>query len=453
MAYQMKVAPDLESLLDTHVTPFILIDRDYRIVAANRKYLERYHLTDPAKVIGRKCHEVSHHSTRPCHLNGEDCPHKHVFETGAPHDVLHCHYDERGGKEYVSIHATPVYSPDGALTYMGEALCVRACTEELRFENLEMVGTSPAFAQLVGHLCAAAESDAPVLITGETGVGKELAAQLVHRKSARAAHPFVPVDCTVLTEELFANELFGHERGAFTGCVGRKPGLFELANHGTLFLDEIGDLPPRIQTKLLRVLETGRFRRVGGTALLKADVRLVCATNRDLKQMVEEGTFRADLYYRIAGLHIEIPPLRFRRQDIPLLVDHLSACRGKRGGWNRFSPQAREWLMSYDYPGNVRELRNIVERAELLARDAHIEPHHLPPELAPGAAPRHKPAAPARQCASARGIGTEELREALARFNGNRREAAQWLGLSERTLYRRLRELRAGEVSKITRVA
>jgi DNA-binding NtrC family response regulator len=341
--------------------------------------------------------------------------------------------------QYVRIAAHPIFDEAGALLYISESMHTCAHSAELAgsADASEMVGQSRMFNHVVGHLCAAAESDAPILLTGETGSGKELAARLIHRKSARAARPFVPLDCTVLTQELCADELFGHEKGAFTGCAGAKPGLFDVAHRGTLFLDEIGDMPPAIQAKLLRVLETGTYRRVGGTDLQKVDVRLICATNRDLRAMVAEGRFRADLYYRIACVHLEVPPLRHRREDIPELVRHFLAQRAPAQG---ITPAAMALLAAYDYPGNVRELANVVDRARILARDTDIDVAHLPAELQ-GTADR----CVRRDPVAARiNLGdTESIRDALTRFEGNRRRAASWLGLSERTLYRRLRQIQA----------
>lgn len=276
----------------------------------------------------------------------------------------------------------------------------------------------------------------PGLLLGESGTGKELAALALHRLSPRRDKPFVPVDCSGLTETLFESELFGHEKGAFTGANQRKIGLVEAAGGGTLFLDEVGDIPLALQVKLLRLLETGTYRRVGGIEALAADFRLVAATHRDLKAMVEEGTFRRDLYYRIAAFPIHLPALRERREDLPLLVQALLA-RLAGGRRMRLSPQSLAILETYDFPGNIRELRNILERAVLLTDAGVIQPEALPPELGNGQDPSKSvepdPILPLKQAER------RYVRWALRRVNGDKNRLARLLGISERTLYRKLK--------------
>ncbi|MBP6319681.1 MAG: sigma-54-dependent Fis family transcriptional regulator [Rubrivivax sp.] len=304
----------------------------------------------------------------------------------------------------------------------------------------DLLGDSAALQRLWEMTTAVADSDVTVLITGESGVGKELVAHAVHQASPRRAERFVAVDCCTLQETLFESELFGHERGAFTGADRRKPGLIEAAAGGTLFLDEIGDIGAALQAKLLRVLETGRFRRVGGTADLRADVRVVAATNRDLPKAVRDGQFRADLYYRLCAFVLEVPPLRERRDDIPALVRHFTTRRAPPGQVLDWSPAALQRLQDYDWPGNVRELRNVVERAVLLAlRSGRVEPQHLP-DLRSGQAGESTGLALA-------GLGAEPtldeierhyLQHLLDKYDGNRRRVAEVLGVSERTAYRML---------------
>ncbi len=308
----------------------------------------------------------------------------------------------------------------------------------------DLLGRSPAMARLEEMIGAVADTQVTVLVTGESGVGKELVAHAVHQASGRRHERFVAVDCCTLQETLFESELFGHERGAFTGADRRKPGLIEAAAGGTLFLDEIGDIGPALQAKLLRVIETGRFRRVGATADLRADVRIVAATNRDLHRMVQQGQFRADLYYRLSAFVIEVPPLRERRDDIDLLVQHFAQRSTPRAGAPTvFSDAALQLLRCYDWPGNVRELRNVVERTVLLAGPGTtVQPQHLPALHSGGA--------------GAPGTGTGDMaalllgeptledieRRYLAllleRYGGNRRRVAEVLGVSERTAYRML---------------
>jgi DNA-binding NtrC family response regulator len=271
----------------------------------------------------------------------------------------------------------------------------------------------------------------PVLLLGETGTGKEMVARAIHAASPRAEAPFIAVDCSGLAETLFESELFGHERGAFTGAVSRKSGLVEAAAGGTLFLDEVGDIPLGLQVKLLRLLETGAFRRVGGVEPLHASFRLIAATHRNLGRMVREERFRSDLYFRIAAFPVELPPLRERRKDIPLLARSLlqRIAPTRRLTLNH---EALDALQLHDFPGNIRELRNMLERASLLADGSVIGREHLPPILRGSA----EASASALAYAERRALET-----ALAAHSGNRRELAAALGVSERTLYRKLRRL------------
>jgi len=296
-----------------------------------------------------------------------------------------------------------------------------------------MIGRSRALARAVDQLSQAAMSTAAVLLVGESGVGKELAARHLHDSSPRRQGPFVAVDCATLPESLFESEMFGHEAGAFTGCAGRKLGLFETARDGTLFLDEIGEIPSAMQAKLLRVLETGTFRRVGGHETLHADIRLVAATNRDLKNWVGTGRFREDLYYRIACITITLPSLKERQDDIPLLADALlariNAANGRRA---RLTDAACVRLLRHDFPGNVRELRNILQRAAALCHDDTIRATDLGLDEADRMAPDN-------EMGNHKGLGREDLEALALQFQGRRRAMAEALGISERTLYRRLR--------------
>ncbi len=250
-----------------------------------------------------------------------------------------------------------------------------------------LVGNSPAFQRVLERVHQVAPTSTTVLVTGETGTGKELIARLVHDASPRASKPFIALNCSAVPDTLLESELFGYERGAFTGAVERKTGLFEAADGGTLFLDEIGDLPLELQAKLLRVLQEGEVRRLGSTAGTAVDVRIVAATNRSLRDMVKAGTFREDLFYRLNVVPTELPPLRERRADIPLLVSSLLARLAQRHGKPepRLAADALECLMSYDFPGNIRELENAMERAVVLAHESLITIDDLPEEMRNGA--------------------------------------------------------------------
>lgn len=435
----------VQSLVDAHPEPFALIDRDFTIVACNQHYADAYTRLAPADIVGMKCHEVSHKSASTCEINGEECPLKRVFDSDRPVQVIHRHMDRDHHPEYVAVHGSPVYDDDGHVLYMGEGMRSITKEQELAFDDEKMVGCCPSFMRVLDNLCLVAESDSPALIRGETGTGKEMAAQLLHRKSPRAKAPFITIDSTSFTEDLLVNELFGHEPGAFTGCVGAKKGLVELADKGTLFMDEIGEIPLSLQAKLLRVLETGSFRRLGGTEERRVDFRFICATHRDLKAMVDAGDFRADLYYRINVMQVELPPLRHRTDDIPHLVAHFLSRRMLGKLTIPISDDALACLRDYPFPGNMRELKNIVERAALLARGGTIQPEHLPDEIRHAqklntAVRQADLAAMQHQCHHDDEVSPAMIATTLARFGGNRRKTAAFLKISERTLYRRLKE-------------
>ncbi len=249
-----------------------------------------------------------------------------------------------------------------------------------RFQDF--VGTSPGLKAVLEMISKVAITDSTVLIRGESGAGKELVARAIHKNSPRRENPFVVVDCGSLQESLLQSELFGHEKGAFTGAVALKHGLFEVADKGTLFIDEIGEITPAIQFKLLRVLETATFRRVGGIKDIKVDVRIVAATNKDLLKLVSDGSFREDLFYRLNVITISIPPLRERKEDIPLLARHFVESTSVTGKEKKeITPEAMDLLVNYSWPGNVRELQNVLERAIILSEDRFIKPEDLPSNL------------------------------------------------------------------------
>jgi DNA-binding NtrC family response regulator len=303
----------------------------------------------------------------------------------------------------------------------------------------ELVGAGPVFEELRRYIGKVAASDSTVLVRGETGTGKELIARSIHRLSPRRDQPFVVVDCAALHESLLQSELFGHEQGAFTGATRRKHGLFEAADGGTVFLDEIGDVSPAVQAGLLRVLETSSFRHLGGTQEVKVDVRLVAATNRALERLMGEGKFRRDLFFRLNAIHVELQPLRQRRQEIPVLVQHFVAHHNARNDTRKaVSPAAAEILLRYEWPGNVRELRHVVERALIVADGEVIRPADLPAELRQAAGAGLELDGPSTLSLSE--VERLHIARVLDHVGGHRARAAQLLGISERNLYRRIRE-------------
>jgi len=317
--------------------------------------------------------------------------------------------------------------------------CKRQLNARDAQKNL-MVGQSAALQEVLRLIEAVAADEITVLVQGESGTGKELVAKEIHNSSPRAKRSFVAVDCCTLQEKLFESELFGHEKGAFTGADRQKKGLVEVAEGGTLFLDEIGEIDATIQAKLLRILESGQFRRLGGTKDLVADVRVVAATNRNLKEMVDEGRFRADLYYRLNGFDLLAPPLRDRREDVPALAEHFIRNHSfSRRIEKRFNSVAQRKLVAYDWPGNIRELKNVIERAIILSRDKPIiGPEHLAFASGPQSGSAmvsmafdHNPTLDE--------LESEYLALQLKKFSGRRAEVASTLGVSERSIYRMIK--------------
>ncbi|NWE29053.1 sigma-54 interaction domain-containing protein [Pseudomonas gingeri] len=428
--------PDMQALvsyLEHDVQPTIVLDTEYNIVAANTAYQRQFGVQGRPHV-GAKCYRVSHQFAVPCDQAGEHCPMRKAHETRLPERVLHIHHTPRG-PEHVDVELRPLLGREGEVVgYVERLNSVAVASAQPQHQGL--VGRSVAFKEALTALQRAAPSPIPVLLQGESGTGKELFARALHEGSPRAGGPLVVVDCTGLTETLLESELFGYEKGAFTGALQRKIGLAEAAHGGTLFLDEIGEVPLAMQVKLLRLIESGSFRPVGSLRTVHSDFRLVCATHKPLKDMVAAGSFRQDLFYRISAFPIRLPALRERGDDLPLLIDSLLQ-RLAPGAVPRIDPQALKVLGLHTWPGNIRELRNVLERARLFTDDGVIRPEDLPPELRsdiPLAAPMHR-----------RGRNElEQLAHALEMFEGSRSELAKELGMSERTLYRRLQALGVG---------
>jgi two-component system NtrC family response regulator/two-component system response regulator HydG len=315
--------------------------------------------------------------------------------------------------------------------------------ERFRFHSI--VGDAPELQAVFDVVKRAAPTRATVLILGESGTGKELVAQALHEESPRADKPFIKVNCAALSETLLESELFGHEKGAFTGAIGRKEGRFELADGGTLFLDEIGDISPALQIKLLRVLQQKEFERVGGTQTIKVDVRLVAATNRDLAAEVKAGKFREDLFYRLNVVAVTLPPLRQRKGDIPALVAHFIDKYAKAYGKEirGLAPGTLNALLSHDWPGNVRELENVVERAVVLCKASELTADDLPPTLR-GPRPRERTPGALIPGATLYEIEREAILRTLEMVGGSTSRAAEILGISVRKIQYRLKEYASG---------
>ena len=447
----MKPLPELMSFLEGLSEPHILFDARYRILAANAAYRQQF--SQAQSVVGRTCYEVSHHFSVPCDQAGESCPLARARESGQRERVMHLHHTAKG-EEYINIELAPIFNAQGKQAYYVEKMePIRVAQGQAAAHGL--IGRTPAFQDMLSLVARVAPSMATVLLLGESGTGKELVAQAVHASSTRAHKPLVAVDCASMPETLFESELFGHERGAFTGANTARGGLVEAASGGTLFLDEVGDIPLTVQVKLLRLLESGTYRRVGSTDLRHAEIRVVSATHRDLVQMVDKGTFREDLYYRLSTFPIHLPPLRQRREDIAL----LSAALLQRMSPTRvltLSPAAQRLLQEQDFPGNVRELLNLLERTALLCDGGSLGIHQLERALQSSARPlnsrvgAHSQQPSSIAAAAGEMPGTSTLKSAeraalanlVENFAGTRSELAHHLGISTRSLYRKLNVLR-----------
>ncbi|MCG5494431.1 sigma-54 interaction domain-containing protein [Ectothiorhodospira variabilis] len=444
------VHPDGQQVMELIPEPFLILDGDHRVVAANQAAADLFSQTR-GMLMGQGCQELLFGLSGAC--PGDDaCPLMIPFDprAGGIEQRVEAR-NHQGRPRPLRIRLSRLAGDAGALLGLRVIEVQDGPTHAAAADPARVVGRSPAMAKLMHVVERVAPTSATVLLLGESGVGKERVAEHLHRCSERAEGPLVVVDCSALGEQLIEAELFGYEKGAFTGADRRKIGLFEAAQGGTLFIDEVGEMPLAMQSKLLRALEASRIRRVGGTDYIDVDARVVAATHRDLGAMVARGEFREDLYYRLAAFPVDIPPLRERREDIVALAEHFLE---QAGGAHQLplSRSVAELLTEYPFPGNVRELKNIISRAAILAGSGPVLPEHIAFQsrqgpAAPAAREEHNMAAdgntlpfpPPRRTRN--GLTRERIHAALEASDGHRAEAAQRLGVSERTLYRHLQRL------------
>jgi PAS domain S-box-containing protein len=435
------LSPDrFEAVLRSISDGVFTIDLAGRITCFNRA-AEAITGHSREEAIGRPCHEIFR-----ANICKDACALRYTLETGRPVVDLMVHISTASGEEVPVSISTALFRDKAGVVRGGvetfrdlrQVEALRKQVEQ-RYTFGDIISRSAVMRRVLATLPTIAESESTVLITGESGTGKELVARAIHDLSKRARGPFVPVNAAGIPDTLLEAELFGYERGAFTGAVKAKPGRFARAARGTLFLDEIGDLPLQLQAKLLRVLQDRTYEPLGGVSTLTADTRIVAATNRDLAVMTADGRFREDLYYRFNVFEITLPPLRERMEDLPLLVEHfvrtLSAVHGKKIAG--VSPEALAILMSHDYPGNVRELKNVVEHGFVLSPGTMIRPEHLPAGLAPAAA-----ALPATgPHTTLEDLERQHILAVLRQNNNNRLATARQLGIHKSTLFRKFHKL------------
>ncbi len=428
----------LESISDGVFT----VDMDFRITYLNRS-AENILGVPREEAQGRLCCDVFRSS-----LCEGACALRRTLEKNTPIIDLNCFIiNSRGERIPVSISTAVLRDERGNITGGAETFRNLSDLEKLKKEihanhSLGAFSShSPAMAKIFSSLDAVAQSHATLLITGETGTGKELLARTLHANSGRREKPFVAVNCGAFPETLLESELFGYKKGAFTGADRDKPGRFALAEGGTLFLDEIGEITPAMQIRLLRVLQERVYEPLGATASVKTDVRILAATHRDLEEMVREGRFRQDFYYRINVIHLELPPLRQRREDIPFLIrnfiDRFNLSRSDKV--SGVSNSALKKLQHYDWPGNIRELENVIERAMVFCRNGIIDPGDLPDFIAEAELNSLNFACPIREAVEY--SEKQSLRAALLQCGGNRRKAAALLGIDHTTFYRKVKRL------------
>ncbi len=437
-----SLTPALGHMLEGYDCPAILVSPDYEVLASNSLYQATYGVIDTASTP--RCYAVSHGYSVPCDQAGESCPLVDARRSGHKERVLHVHQTPRG-KEHVDVEMLPIYDTAGDLIFFVELLKPIALADGAN-SDVAMVGTSAPFHRVLSKIARVGASDAAVLLLGETGTGKELAARAIHLASTRDKNTLVTLECAGLPDSLFESELFGHVKGAFTGAHSNKKGLVELADGGTLFLDEIGDVPLTMQIKLLRLLESGTYRPVGSADVRAADFRLICATHKNLAAMVESGSFRSDLYYRINVFPINLPPLSQRREDIPILAKTLLARMSKDKQFH-LTESAMQRLIRYRFKGNIRELRNLLQRAMVLA-DTNVidknviaecfEEGSIDPGVDDATLDNSQPRAAWVDLKTAE---REYLTRLMHAHAGDKNKVADVAGISLRSLYRKLEDV------------
>ncbi len=432
----------LESISDGVFT----VDPEFRITYLNRSAGEMIHIL-PEEAVGQLCCDVFHSS-----LCETGCPLRKTLDENRPVIDLSCFIISNEGRKIPISISTAVLRDDrgnvigGAETFRNLSDLKKLQSEIDFFHQLgDFASRSSSMQKMFSQLEAVAGSTATVLITGETGSGKELLANTIHNHSPRRDKPFVAINCGAFPETLLESELFGYQKGAFTGADRDKPGRFALAEGGTLFLDEIGEISPAMQIRLLRVLQERSFEPLGGTKSIKSDVRIIAATHRDLETRIREGLFRQDLFYRINVIHLELPPLRRRREDIEFLVEHFinRFNRLMHKDLDGISSSALKILNAFDWPGNIRELENVIERSMVFCRGRVINVEDLPDYLN-GRATVTTSGNSIRRTIQATELAA--IRDALRTTGGNRRQAAQLLGIDHTTFYRKLKKLGPGDL-------
>ncbi|HOV39359.1 MAG TPA: sigma 54-interacting transcriptional regulator [Spirochaetales bacterium] len=430
-----------EAILESISDGVFTVDREWRITSFNRA-AEKITGVPRKEAIGQRCSDVFRSS-----LCGPSCPLQQTLNTGKPIIGKSAYIiDAEGNRIPISISTAVLSDPEGRVIGGAETFRdlseVEALRRELegKFQVGDLTSRSPLMQRVFEVLPAIAASISTVLILGETGTGKERVARTIHSLSPRNRGPFIAVNCGALPDTLLESELFGYKAGAFTGAVKDKPGRFSLAKGGTIFLDEIGEISPALQVKLLRVLQERTFEPLGGTRSETSDVRIIVATNKDLSELVKQGIFREDLYYRVNVVRIELPPLRRRKEDIPLLVDQFITRFNRLQGKSvqGITAEALSLLIAHDWPGNIRELENTIERSFILWREGYIGIEHLPEELITHPAEKSSKL----EIQSAHDIlDAEAILAALERNAFNRSAAARDLGIHKTTLFRKIKKL------------